>query len=87
MRCVIFTGGTPEPFLPEGVEPEGALIIAADSGYLNCAELGLVPDLAIGDFDSLGEIPENVVHTVFPKESEQAFALGAELAKRYCSTN
>ena len=25
--------------------------------------------------------------TVFPKEREQAFALGAELAKRYCSTN
>ena len=25
--------------------------------------------------------------TVFPKEREHAFALGAELAKRYCSTN
>ncbi|MCR5123101.1 MAG: thiamine diphosphokinase, partial [Ruminococcus sp.] len=49
---------------------EGALIIAADSGYKNCAALGCVPDIVLGDFDSLGNIPEDTVHRVYPKEKD-----------------
>ena len=70
MKCVIFTGGEQEAFLPEGVDTEGALIIAADSGYRGCRALGFTPALVLGDFDSLGEIPEDIGHTVFPKEKD-----------------
>lgn len=37
--------------------PDGAFVIAADAGlkYLNSA--GIAPDLIVGDFDSLGEVP------------------------------
>ena len=85
-RCIIFTGGDPEPFLPEGTEPKGALIIAADSGYKNCKELGLEPHLVLGDFDSLGSIPENAEHAVFPKEKDDTDLMLAvrEALRRGC---
>ncbi len=67
-RCLIFAGGEPEPYLPEGVVTDGALIIAADKGYENCAALGITPVLVIGDFDSLGRVPEGA--KVYPKEKD-----------------
>ncbi len=45
------------------VIPEGAFVIAADAGLTHLKNAGIVPDLIVGDFDSLGETPsgENVV--------------------------
>ena len=55
-RCFIF-GALPVKRLP--VTPEkGDLIIAADRGYAVAAEWGLTPDITVGDFDSLGSVPE-----------------------------
>lgn len=33
-------------------------VIAADAGYEYCRQNGIVPDLILGDFDSLGEVPD-----------------------------
>ena len=42
-----------------GILPEkGDLVIACDGGFAACRERGVKPDFVIGDFDSLGYIPE-----------------------------
>lgn len=37
---------------------EGDLVICADGGYREATARGIVPDVTIGDFDSLGYVPE-----------------------------
>ena len=51
-RCIIFCAGelADMPFLP-GAED---LVIAADGGLRHCRGLEIVPDVILGDFDSLG---------------------------------
>ena len=55
-RCFIF-GALPAGELIEKPQ-EGDLIIAADKGYDRVIGLGLNPDLVVGDFDSLGDVPQ-----------------------------
>ena len=55
-RGFIFAAGT---FFGLRKRPlPGDLVIAADAGYRVCQRLGIVPDLLLGDFDSM-EAPEN----------------------------
>ena len=56
-RCFIFAAGTFYGMRRKPEEPED-LVIAADAGYRTCRELGIVPDLLLGDFDSM-EQPED----------------------------
>lgn len=50
-RCFIFAAGT---FFGLRERPApGDLVIAADAGYLACQQAGIVPDLLLGDFDSM----------------------------------
>lgn len=56
-RCFIFAAGTFYGLRRKPEEPED-LVIAADAGYRTCRELGIVPDLLLGDFDSM-EQPED----------------------------
>ena len=53
-HCFIFAAGT---FYGQRRRPEKPedLVIAADAGYRTCRELGIVPDLLLGDFDSMDQ--------------------------------
>lgn len=55
-RCIIF-GALPvkKPIVQPAADD---LIIAADNGYAVASSLGITPDLTVGDFDSLGEVPD-----------------------------
>lgn len=50
-RCFIFAAGTFYG-LRERPAP-GDLVIAADAGFQTCRKAGIVPDLLLGDFDSM----------------------------------
>ena len=52
-RCFIFAAGT---FFGLRERPaSGDLVIAADAGYRACQQAGIVPDLLLGDFDSMDQ--------------------------------
>ena len=48
--------------------PKNCLVWAADGGLSYCEKCGIKPDFIIGDFDSLGYIPENA--TVLPVQKD-----------------
>ena len=67
--CVIFAGG-PEKGLPCMPVPKDAFILCADSGLHLAERLKMKPDLVLGDFDSLGKIPESLPHMTAPVEKD-----------------
>ena len=70
-RCVIFcAGGFEKPALP--IEQDD-YILAADGGFSHLQKLGLTPNGIIGDFDSLGYVPQNA--QVFPVEKDDTDAM------------
>lgn len=67
--CCCFGAG--EFFGLHGTVPDGALIIAADAGIKNARECGLEPDIVVGDFDSLGYLPDARELVKLPVEKDQ----------------
>lgn len=64
--CVIFCAGEFDGLLrPIGAED---YVIAADGGLRHVRALGVTPDEILGDFDSLGYVPEGA--TVYPVEKD-----------------
>ena len=56
--------------------PGDALTIAADGGLRHTEALGLVPDVILGDFDSLGYIPDHAnVHPVEKDDTDAMLAV------------
>ena len=57
MRAFIFGNGRihPDTDAEKRIHPDDT-VIAADGGALHCIEKGIVPDIVIGDFDSLPQI-------------------------------
>ncbi|MEC4295806.1 thiamine diphosphokinase [Adlercreutzia shanghongiae] len=73
---------------------EGAFdtVIAVDGGFASLVAVGCAPNLAIGDFDSLGFVPEGIEVLVFPPEKdasdmelalEEAVTRGADAVEVY----
>lgn len=67
-------------------------VIAVDGGFASLGAIGRAPDLALGDFDSLGYVPEGVPVRPFPPEKdasdmelalEEAVARGADAVEVY----
>ena len=59
------------------------LVIAADGGYLCCRRIGHEPDVLLGDFDSLREVPSHrnlIRHS--PVKDDTDMALAADYALR-----
>ena len=56
MRAAIFLNGAPDPErLIQAVADRADLVVAADGGARYALAAGIVPDLIVGDMDSLGE--------------------------------
>ena len=82
MRCVIFCaggfGGLTEPLRPDD------FIIAADGGTAYTEALGLRPDLILGDFDSLGYVPEGAERHPVEKDDTDAMLAAKRGLERGC---
>ena len=70
-RCVIFCAGSFD-CLAAPIQKDD-YIIAADGGFAHVQALGLTPDAVLGDFDSLGYVPETA--KVFPVEKDDTDAM------------
>ncbi len=66
-KCYIFAAGD---FDGKIVPKDGDYIIAADAGYCHLEKLGIKPDLLIGDFDSIENIPEDIPRETFPSKKD-----------------
>lgn len=70
-RCIVFCAAEfDELIAPIG---EKDYILAADGGYRHVKKLGLAPHCILGDFDSLGFVPED--SAVFPVEKDDTDAM------------
>ncbi len=67
MRALIITGGECAANVRV---PEHDFCIAADSGFVRAKTLGVFPDYIIGDFDSVGEPPEEYADPATGRKSE-----------------
>ena len=66
--------------------PESALLIAADGGLAHLERRHLTPHLIVGDFDSLGRVPEgdNIIrHPVEKDDTDTMLAIKTGLARGY----
>lgn len=82
--CYIFGAVPPDGPLPE--KRAGDLLIAADAGYSVLEQAGITPDLAMGDFDSLGHAPDHpnvVVHSPIKNDTDLMLAARHALALGY----
>ncbi len=69
-RAVIMAGG-PISDYSFYVPQEGDYIICADRGYSHAKALKVCPDILLGDFDSIVQIPEGLKTIRFPAEKDE----------------
>ena len=78
--AVIFTGGEPIPTRLAGEIPEGAYLIAADSGLDQALSLGYDVDLVVGDMDSVGAQTLELTQAGIERHSPDKDATDLDLA-------
>ena len=79
-RCVIFCGGGFSSL--DGPILDTDLVIAADKGLDYTRQLGLNPQIVLGDFDSLGFVPEGAqVHPVEKDDTDCMIAVRLALER------
>ena len=85
-RCFIFAAGTFYGLREKPVP--GDLVIAADAGYRTCQTAGVVPDMILGDFDSMEAPAEGGQICRLPVEKDDTDTLAAVKLglKRGCTT-
>ena len=69
-----------------GLKREGCLLIAADAGFATLQRQEVLPDLVVGDFDSLGVVPEHpcvVRHPVEKDDTDTLLAAGIGVERGY----
>lgn len=82
--CYIF--GALDTTIADFNPQESDLIIAADGGYSTLKKLNIKPDLVVGDFDSLGSVPENeniIKHPVKKDDTDTLLAIKTGLEKGF----
>ncbi len=72
--CIVGAGDCP---IFDFKKNAGDLIIAADGGYDHLVKCNIVPDIVIGDFDSLGYIPDDTKVIRLPVEKDITDMLAA----------
>ncbi len=65
--CCIFAAGD---FNGNFSKKDSDFIIAADAGYLHLEKLGIIPDILLGDFDTLKQVPNICETKKFPPEKD-----------------
>lgn len=85
--CYIFGAGEYGGLTLTGADLSDGFLIAADGGYDRLKQWGISPHLAVGDFDSLGRVPEGVEvvqHPVMKDDTDMMLAVQEGL-KRGCT--
>lgn len=80
--AVIFGAG--EQNIQQLTLPDPCLVWAADGGLSYCEKLGITPDFIIGDFDSLGFVPEKAVVLPVQKDVTDMAAAIAQAEQQGC---
>ena len=85
-RCFIFAAGTYYG-LREQPQP-GDLVLAADAGYEVCRREGIVPDLVLGDFDSMEQPADakNVLRVPVEKDDTDTMLAVKTALENDCDT-
>ncbi len=81
-RCIIFCAGGFDG-LAEPLDAED-FVIAADGGLRHTQALGVVPDLVLGDFDSLGYVPEGAEQHPVEKDDTDAMLAARRGLEKGC---
>ncbi len=76
-RCVIIGGGDCTAEILKANITEHDYIICADSGYDIAIKAKILPDLLIGDFDSIISVPDNMSIITLPIEKDVTDSVAA----------